>query len=124
MAEKTVDDYVATLPADQAAIAEALRGVVRTAVPEATESIKWAQPVYDLNGPMAWMKGFTNHVGFGFWRGTELDDPDGRLDGDGDRMRHVKLRTVADVDQARLTAWLHQAAGLNQAKGDPSRRAR
>ena len=46
MAERTVDVYVAALPPDQCEIAEALRGLVKAAVPNAKESIKWAQPVY------------------------------------------------------------------------------
>ena len=56
MAERTVDVYVAALPPDQCEIAEALRGLVKAAVPNAKESIKWGQPVYEENGPFAYVR--------------------------------------------------------------------
>ena len=42
-AERTVDAYVAALPDGQRAIAEAVRRLVRSAAPEATEEFKWAK---------------------------------------------------------------------------------
>ncbi len=70
---------------------KACAAIVQKAAPEASESIKWAQPVYESNGPFAYIKAFKNAVNFGFWRGVDLDDPQGLLAGDGDKMRHVKL---------------------------------
>src|SRR5271154_1533647 len=35
---------------------------------------------------------FAAHVNVGFFYGASLDDPAGLLEGDGKRMRHVKLR--------------------------------
>ncbi len=35
---------------------------------------------------------FTAHVNVGFFRGAELDDATGLLQGSGKRMRHVKIR--------------------------------
>lgn len=40
----------------------------------------------------AYVNAFTAHVNVGFFRGAELSDPNGRLQGDGKFMRHVKLR--------------------------------
>jgi len=47
---------------------------------------------------------FTEHVNVGFFRGAELPDPAGLLEGDGRFMRHVKLRPGAEVDAAALRA--------------------
>src|SRR4051812_43119370 len=87
----TVDAYIARLDAAQRAITERLRALVREAAPEATESIKWAQPVYEIDGPFAYLRASSAHVTLGFWRGTELSDPGGLLIGEGDRMKHLKV---------------------------------
>lgn len=118
----TVDAYVAALSAAHRAIAERVIMLVRAAAPTATSSIKWGQPVFEHAGPMVWMKSFAKHFGVGFWRGAELPDPKGLLEGDGDRMRHVKLRKVNDIDEPAVRALVEAAAAANTAKGDPSKR--
>jgi hypothetical protein len=120
-AEKTVDAYIASLPADQAEIVAALRALVRKAAPKATEAIKWAQPVFDSNGPMIFIKAHRQHVNFGFWRGAEMQDPEGLLEGEGERMRHVKLTSLKEARRPALAAFVRQAVRLNAEKGDPTK---
>jgi hypothetical protein len=122
MKPTNVDEYVASLPAEHAAIVGELRGIVKKAAPKATEAYKWAQPVYESNGPMVWIKAYKSYVNIGFWRGTEMQDKHGLLQGDGDRMRHVKLVTVKDIKKHALSDYIKQAIALNQAKGDPTKR--
>lgn len=57
----------------------------------------------------AYVNVFTAHVNVGFFRGAELDDPDGMLVGTGRYMRHVKLRPDADVNADALTAMISLA---------------
>lgn len=121
MTDKTVDGYIAGLETWQAEIASLVRGIILKAAPEVKESIKWAQPVYESNGPFAYMKAFKNAVNFGFWRGVDLDDPKGLLEGSGDKMRHIKLASLDDIDEAIFTAFVKQAVELNQQKGDPTK---
>lgn len=52
---------------------------------------------------------FTRHLNAGFFRGAELDDPDGLLEGDGKFMRHVKIRPEHDVDEQPLIDLIHRA---------------
>jgi hypothetical protein len=118
----TVDAYVAGLGDWRGEIVSALRKLIREAAPDATESIKWGQPVYEHNGPFAHMKAFKSHVNFGFWRGAEMEDPKGVLTGTGDRMRHVELRSLADIDAPTLQSMVRTAVALNHAKGDPTQR--
>ena len=121
MAEKTVAGYIAELEGWQAEVASSVREIVRGAAPEATESIKWAQPVWETNGPFCYMKAFKNSVNLGFWRGVELDDPRRLLEGSGQKMRHVKLTGADDIDAAALADFCRQAVELNLAKGDPTK---
>src|SRR6185436_1886944 len=46
---------------------------------------------------------FTAHVNVGFFRGAELSDPHGLLEGTGRFMRHVKLRPGVRRDTTALT---------------------
>jgi hypothetical protein len=121
MAEKTVENYIAELEDWQAEIASEVRQIILKAAPEAEESIKWAQPVYELNGPFAYIKAFKNSVNFGFWRGVDIQDPDGLLQGTGEKMRHFKLANLDDVNAAVFSDYVQQAIKLNHTKGDPTK---
>lgn len=121
MAGKTVDSYIAGLEDWQAEIVSGVRQILNEAAPDADEAIKWAQPVYSSNGPFAYIKAFKNSVNFGFWRGVELNDPKGLLQGSGDKMRHVKITSTDDIDAAAFSDFVNQAMQLNQTKGDPTK---
>lgn len=56
-----------------------------------------------------YVNAFTAHVNVGFFRGAELSDPSGLLEGTGKFMRHVKLRPDREVDSAALTALIENA---------------
>jgi hypothetical protein len=123
MPAKTVDDYVAQHSDWRRDVLETVREAIRSAAPDARESIKWAQPVYESNGPFAYVRAFPRSVNVGFWRGAQLDDPDDRLTG-GDRMRHMTIREGQPVDRDLIRGWVTQAVELNARDGNPTRRAR
>ena len=50
----------------------------------------------------AYVNAFKAHVNVGFFRGAEIADPEGLLEGTGRFMRHVKLRPARDVDATAL----------------------
>jgi len=117
----SVDDYLTKVAPWQRAIIEKLRTVVRGAAPHALESIKWGQPVYEHKGPFAYIKAHAAQVNFGFWRGAELADDKRMLQGEGERMRHVKLVETQPIDELTLAAFVKQAFSLNDKKGDPTK---
>ncbi len=119
---RTVEAYVASLRDWRGEIISTLRQLIHEAAPDATESFKWGQPVYEFHGPFAHIKAFKRHVNFGFWRGAELVDPKGFLKGTGSRIRHVELRSLADIDAPILQSMVRTAVALNHAKGDPTQR--
>jgi hypothetical protein len=121
MNEITVDAYISQLESWQAEIVSEVRKIILTAVPEASEAFKWAQPVYSLNGPFAYIKAFKNSVNFGFWRGVDINDPGGMFEGSGEKMRHVRLTSIDDIDQRVFADFVKQAVNLNLSKGDPTK---
>lgn len=50
----------------------------------------------------AYVNAFTAHVNVGFFRGAEIADPEGLLEGAGRFMRHVKLGMGRDIEPAAL----------------------
>ena len=123
MAAKTIDEYIEGLGGDwRSATVADLRRVVDEAAPDAKASIKWAQPVWESNGPFAYVKAFGRSVNIGFWRGAQLDDPAGILEGDGDRMKHVTLREGDAIPADALAGFVKQAVELNRELGNPAQR--
>lgn len=52
------------------------------------------------------------HVGLEFSQGSQLEDPDGLLEGAGQYRRHLKLKTVADIEDQQVAAFLQQAFAM------------
>jgi hypothetical protein len=57
----------------------------------------------------AYVNAFKAHVNVGFFRGAELADPVGLLEGKGKYMRHVKLRPDDDIDATALIKLIESA---------------
>jgi hypothetical protein len=107
----------------QAQAIEKIVDLVKRAAPDATATIKWGQPVFESNGPFAYIRPAKQHVTFGFWRGSEVADPKKLLDGAGDRMQHMKLAGLDQIDEKAITAMVKDAVRLNREKGTPTTRA-
>lgn len=56
-----------------------------------------------------YVNAFKAHVNVGFFRGAEIADPEGLLEGTGKFMRHVKLRPEGHVDAAALMKLIEAA---------------
>jgi hypothetical protein len=99
-----------------------INGIINDVVPNVKSSIKWAQPVWESpEGPIIFLRSATKHLTLGFWRGAEMDDPHGVLEGDGDRMKHIKFKAIEDVDAEVVRSYVLQAVALNASKGDPTK---
>jgi hypothetical protein len=109
----TVAQYILPLPMWQQRLIQTLQHLVFEAAPDTVVSIKSAQPVFESNGPMAFIRAAKAHVTFGFWRGTELTDTEGILDGEGDRMKIVKVKQDVPPPERALRALVAEAAALN-----------
>ncbi len=119
---RTVDDYIAAIPAPLTAVAQALRAAVREGAPQATGTIKWGQPVYESGGPFAALKAHPRWVTLTFWRGAALSDPTGILGGDGDRMKHARFASIDEVRAAPVAELVRAAVALNAELGNPTKR--
>jgi hypothetical protein len=58
-----------------------------------------------------------SHVNLQFADGVELDDPDGLVEGTGKRIRHVKFRSLEDVDRPAAHRLVDQQVALRTKAG-------
>ena len=99
-------------------VAKAVRALVKKAVKGVEEYVNpWKIPSFDSNGPLCCFMVGKEHVTFAFMRGAALPDPEKLLEGTGKGVRHVKLRSVADVKRPGVKKLIAEAAKLN--KKDP-----
>jgi hypothetical protein len=54
------------------------------------------------DAPFSYVNAFKAHANIGFYYGAMLADPAGLLEGEGQHMRHVKLRPGKDPDDKAL----------------------
>ena len=61
---KTIDEYIAGFPHEVQEILEKIRKTIRTAAPDAEETIKYRMPTFTLKGNLVHFAAFKKHVGF------------------------------------------------------------
>jgi hypothetical protein len=122
MPKKSIDDYIDSLPPAQRRIVSSLVDLVREAAPGSAGSIKWAQPVFEQNGPFCYIRAFKDDVNLGFWRGVDIQSGNGSLESGGKKMAHVKVRSEDQIKRELFQSWVREAVQLNLTKGDPTSR--
>jgi len=60
----TIDEYIAEFPPETRKVLEEMRALIRESAPEATETISYAIPTFDLNGHLVHFAGYAKHIGF------------------------------------------------------------
>ncbi len=111
---KKKSSYVRDLNPKLRKVVRALRSLVKGAVPGTKETVNaWGIPTFERKDPFCFYMVGKNHVTFGFHFGASLSDPEGLLEGTGKNIRHVKLRTMADLEQKGLRQLVLAAARLS-----------
>jgi hypothetical protein len=106
----------------QGEVFDQIHAMIQAAYPDGKSSIKWAQPVWETaEGPMLFMRATAKHLTLGFWRGAEFQDPEGVLEGEGDRMKHLKIKSQETMNPAQIEGFIAQAIALNAQKGNPTK---
>lgn len=77
----------------------------------------------DGGGDVVGIGTFTNHSTIYFYRGTELDDGGGLLQGGGKQMRFITLRSPADAERADVKRTVRKAFKLGGANPRPAKAA-
>jgi hypothetical protein len=108
--EADVDRLLAEHPPEQRAIEQALRATIRRELPAAVEHVDFGNTLIAFGRTMK-MRGLLFaiiahkvHVNLQLADGADLPNPEGRIEGTGKRIRHVKIRTVEDASSPWVVA--------------------
>ncbi|MEL7213351.1 MAG: DUF1801 domain-containing protein [Pseudomonadota bacterium] len=102
------------IPPELQEIEEAVKEMVAEIDPDTQLLPKYGGDVFapDPDAPKDIVGGifaYKDHVSVEFSNGARFEDPDGHLEGKGKARRHVKLRSLADIENKTLRAFLKQA---------------
>ncbi len=99
------------------AIAHAIRALFADVMPNITE-VAWPKQKIagygvgpkKMSEQFCYLALFENHVNLGFYYGADLADPENLLEGSGKAMRHIKIRSVAELEQPAIRQLIEQAS--------------
>jgi uncharacterized protein YdeI (YjbR/CyaY-like superfamily) len=120
-----VDAYIKKAKPFAQPILTHLRKVVRSAVPDVEETMKWSAPHFDYKGMFCGFAAFKEHVGFGFWKAALLEK---HLPGAGGLSAAGQFGKITSLDDLpsdkELTRILKIAKQLNdgEVKAPPMRK--
>ena len=106
---KQVDQYINNAPEAQRKLLQALRALIHSSVPKGTEQFKWSRPVYAASKDICYLVSNKKHVNLGFINFEKIGDPEGLLEGTGKNMRHVKIKSMKDIQKAVLKKMIKEA---------------
>ena len=117
-----VDAWFEVRPAELAGIAHHWFAFMRQCGPDIGELLHDGHPTACVGDvAFAYVNAFSAHVNVGFFRGAELADPQGLLEGEGRFMRHVKLKPGQKVNEPALQALIRASCIDMRARAEAER---
>jgi hypothetical protein len=117
-----IDEFLAGYPPAMQAVGQELRAMMRAAMPPQAHEILYAEQNHigytvteSMRGGIGYICPMQEYVRLGFYYGGALDDPEHLLEGTGKRMRHVKVRSLAEAQRPAIrhlvtAAWAQASA--------------
>ena len=105
--------YLAAMPGWKRDLGKRLDVLIERTVPNLRKAVKWNSPMYGIEG-RGWFLAFhvfTHYVKVTFFRGTSLR-PVPPVASKHKEVRYLDIREGDELDEARMAAWVKQAAGL------------
>lgn len=90
-------------------IVQAVRSLVDSQFPDVEEVVKYGGILFSSGVQFCGVFAYKEHVSVEFGAGAKIKDSIGLLEGTGKGRRHIKLRTVADIEAKQLPAYLKLA---------------
>ncbi len=123
----TFEEVVGNTPPEVAAIAYRLRELIVAIYPDVTEvprpaeqHVEYGVGLHKATEIFGYLCPVKNYIRLGFYYGGALLDPKKRLVGDGKRLRHIKIYSLAEADRPEIQRLL--AAAIQERKKALKRR--
>lgn len=96
------------------AIVEKLREIISRNFKETKERIMYGGIMFSNENGEDWAGVFVykNHVSIEFGQGFKLDDPKKELEGSGKQRRHLKIKSISDIDEKNVSFFIKEAVAL------------
>lgn len=108
--DPAIEVWMREHPDELGAIARHWFEIMRACGDDVRELLHDGHPTVCIDdAAFAYVNAFRAHVNVGFFRGAEIADPAGLLEGTGKFTRHVKLRAGQHVDEDALTKLIETA---------------
>jgi hypothetical protein len=108
--DPAVDAWMSDGPVELRSIARKWFAQMRQCGDDVRELLHDGHPTACVaDAAFGYVDAFKDHVNVGFFRGADLPDAIGLLEGSGKFMRHVKLRPGRKIDDAALNKLVHAA---------------
>jgi hypothetical protein len=105
--------YIAAMPGWKRGVGRRLDALVVRTVPGVRKAVKWNSPFYGVEG-QGWFLAvhcYTQYVKLTFFRGSSLSPvPPG--ESKHKEVRYFDIREDEPLDEARIEAWVRQAAAI------------
>lgn len=118
------ETFLDALPPQDRQIAEALRDLIRTILPDAEESLLWGSLSFHLPAVGGRVKGAVclitvkaGQIRLEFIHGVRLSDPAGLLQGNRVSKRFLLISSVAEAGRPEVAALIREAAALLERGG-------
>lgn len=115
---KEVQDFLEEILAtdeEKSSILKELREMVFTNFEETNEKIMYGGIMFSNQRDENWggIFAYKNHVSFEFTEGFKLQDPNNILDGAGKKRRHIKIKSLADIEEKKVESFIKETICLS-----------
>lgn len=97
--DNKVNQYIDEQSSPQKEICRALREIITKTFPSIKEEMKWGVPNY---GNLYYFVALKDHVNLGFSIKNLDEDEIKLLEGTGKTMRHIKSKSIDDIDEEKI----------------------
>ncbi len=105
---KKVTEYIAKAKEEQIIILETLRKLIHETIIDVSEEVKWNMPVFNNGKDFAYLRFAKNHITLGFYNIDKIQDPDNLLEGEGNTLKHIKIKKMDEIRKNVISLWLKQ----------------
>lgn len=106
---QTLIDDIEMFDIDKFEILLKLRNIVFSCNPEILERVMYGGIMFSLGDDFGGLFVRKKHVSFEFVFGVQMKDPNGVLEGVGKFRRHLKLRSLKDIEIKKVAYFVEQA---------------
>ena len=100
---------IESIDAEKFRILQELRDIVLTQYPEVNERMMYGGIMFSLEDDFGGLFVRKQHISFEFSNGFTMNDPKKLLEGTGKFRRHLKIRSLADIEDKKIGFFVKQA---------------